>query len=111
MDGTWIGAPITASPYTTTISVAGLANTAHTLTAVATDSAGNPSTTASVTFTVNVSSGSRSSGTPTPLLASYNPAGGSLRNVFSSWVGMQITIGPSDEWVSALGRLYIAGNI
>jgi hypothetical protein len=100
----------TASPYTATISVATWGNGNHTLTAVATDSAGNPSTTASVTFTVNVSSGSGSGGTPTPLLASYNPAGGTLRNDFSSWVGMQITIGPSDEWVSALGRLYIAGN-
>jgi hypothetical protein len=52
LDGAALGAEDTAAPYETAWDTAGVANGAHTLTAVARDAAGNSATSAPVTVTV-----------------------------------------------------------
>ena len=60
IDGNAVGSPVTAPDggsgfnYSSTLSLAGLATGAHQLTAVATDMAGNSSTTAAVSFSIGV---------------------------------------------------------
>src|SRR3989441_9919658 len=56
LDGNNLGAQVTASPYSTSWNTTTASNGSHTLTAVATDTAGNQGTSASVTVTVNNSS-------------------------------------------------------
>jgi chitodextrinase len=53
VDGTSIGSPVTAAPYTYRLDTTTLSNANHTLTAVATDTSGNSATSAAVTVAVN----------------------------------------------------------
>jgi hypothetical protein len=94
-----------AAPYSVTFP-ANLSSGTHTLTAKATDSSGNPASASPVSFSVVTAT---TPSTPTPMIT-YNPANAVLRNDFTSFVGMQFVVGPHDVTVSALGRLYIAGN-
>ena len=52
VDGANVGAPVTAAPYSVTWDSLGAANGTHTITARATDNAGNAATSAAVTVTV-----------------------------------------------------------
>lgn len=45
-----------------------------------------------------------------PLVTSYNLNNASLRNDFSGWVGMKLTVGATQVTVSSLGRVCVAGN-
>ncbi len=62
IDGTNFGGPVSSSPYTTTLSTTGLSNGTHTLSAVASDAAGNTAT-SSVTVDISNSVASGASGT------------------------------------------------
>src|SRR5439155_6967926 len=53
LDGTNLGAEVTAAPYSVSWTTTTATNAAHTLTAVARDAAGNTATSASVTVTVS----------------------------------------------------------
>jgi hypothetical protein len=53
LDGTNLGSPVTAAPYQVSWNTANSANGAHSLTAVATDAAGNSATAAAVSVTVS----------------------------------------------------------
>jgi hypothetical protein len=57
LDGNNLGSEDTSSPYSTTWNTTGATNGSHTLTAVARDAAGNTKTSASVTVTVNNTTG------------------------------------------------------
>ena len=72
------------------------------LTATATDNLNASNTSAAVSVTVG------NAGTSTPFVTSY--VQGTLRNDFNGWLGMKLTVGPSPIVVSALGRIFIAGN-
>ena len=52
VDGASLGSPDTASPYTATWNTAGTTNGTHTIAAVATDTSGNTTTSATITVTV-----------------------------------------------------------
>jgi len=105
LNGTNTGAPITRAPYMTTIDSKLLSNTNYTLTAVATDSAGNTGTSAPITITVSNSSSSGDA----PFLTS-GPPSSYLRNDFAGFVGLQFTVGSNPLTVSQLGRWVLAGN-
>ena len=68
---------------------------------VVTNTAGSTSSTAA-TMTVTASLPSTNYVTSTTL--------GALRNNFSGWVGMSITVGGSPVNVAGLGRMFVAGN-
>ena len=53
VDGASVGASLTAAPFAYTLNSAALSNGSHTLSAIATDTAGNSATSANVTVTVN----------------------------------------------------------
>jgi hypothetical protein len=53
VDGNNVGSSDTTSPYSTTLNTTALTNAAHNLTAVATDSAGNTTTSSAISITVN----------------------------------------------------------
>ena len=53
VDGTVVGPQLTALPYNYSLLTTSLSNATHTLTAVASDSSGNTTTSAAVSFTVN----------------------------------------------------------
>ena len=53
VDGTVVGPQITATPYNYSLVTTSLTNATHTLTAVASDTSGNTTTSAAVSFTVN----------------------------------------------------------
>jgi hypothetical protein len=74
----------------------------YSLTATATDNLNASNTSAAVNVTVG------SVGTSTPFVSSY--VQGTLRNDFNGWLGLKFTVGPSPIVVSALGRIFIAGN-
>jgi hypothetical protein len=74
----------------------------YTLTATATDNLNASNTSTAVSVTVG------SVGTSTSFVTSY--VQGALRNDFSGWLGMKFTVGPTPITVSALGRIFIAGN-
>ena len=46
----------------------------------------------------------------TPFVTGFALSSPVLRNNFSGWVGMKFTVGPNPLSVSALGRIFIAGN-
>jgi hypothetical protein len=72
LDGnTALGSPVTTTPYTVTWNTAGAGNRTHTLTAVASDAAGNSTTSAVVTVTVN----NVTDATP-PTVSISSPTGG-----------------------------------
>jgi Big-like domain-containing protein len=104
-NGVNVGSPITTSPYTTTFDTTTVANSTYPLTAVATDSVGNSTTSAPVQVTVdNVASGS-----PSPFVTS-GPPPTSLRNDFAGFVGMKFTVGSKSITVSSLGRWVAAAS-
>jgi hypothetical protein len=70
LNGSDLGAPVTVSPYVTTFDARKVANGPHTLTAVATDAAGNRATSATVSVTVN------NPDTTPPTVAMTSPVGG-----------------------------------
>jgi len=74
----------------------------YSLTATATDNLNASNTSAAVSVTVG------SAGTSTPFVTSY--VQGTLRNDFNGWLGLKFTVGPSPIAVTALGRIFIAGN-
>src|SRR5204863_476195 len=74
----------------------------YSLTATATDNLNASNTSAAVSVTVG------SAGTSTPFVTGY--VQGTLRNDFNGWLGLKFTVGPSPIVVSALGRIFIAGN-
>ena len=45
-----------------------------------------------------------------PFVTGYNLNNRPLRNDFTGWVGMKLTIGATPVTVSALGRIFVAGN-
>src|SRR5260370_13831685 len=69
VDSASVGAAITAAPYAYALNTTALANGNHTLTAVATDTSGNPATSASVVVVVN-------NAVPAPSITSLNPTSG-----------------------------------
>jgi hypothetical protein len=71
VDGTNSGPSLTAAPYTTSLNTTTLSNGNHTLTAVATDTAGNSATSVGVTVKVN-----NSSSTPPPTVSITSPTSG-----------------------------------
>ncbi|MEO8426812.1 MAG: Ig-like domain-containing protein, partial [Verrucomicrobiota bacterium] len=75
----------------------------YNLMATATDNLNASNTSATVSVTVS------SAGTSTPFVTSYGQ--GTLRNDFNGWLGMKVTVGPSPILVTALGRIFIAGNV
>ena len=72
LDGTNIGSPDTSSPYSYSWNTTTVANGSHTLTAVATDSTGNTTTSSPVTVTVNNSTSTGTLSTPTGLAVVNN---------------------------------------
>jgi Big-like domain-containing protein len=46
----------------------------------------------------------------TSFVKTYNLNNRPLRNDFSGWAGMKLTVGSNDVTISALGRIFIAGN-
>jgi hypothetical protein len=69
LDGANLGAPDTTAPYSVSWTTTQVSNGAHTLTAIATDSAGRPATSAAVNVTV--SNGSSGWTVPSGLVAAY----------------------------------------
>jgi fibronectin type 3 domain-containing protein len=65
VDGTNVGSPDTTSPYSISWDSTSVANGAHTVTATATDGAGNPATSAGISITVS------NTAQPSGLVASY----------------------------------------
>jgi hypothetical protein len=100
------GAPVTASPYSIVLDTTTLANGPHTVSAVAKDSSSNTATSSLVGITV-------SNGSPPPsgtaLITGF--ATGALKSNFTGSFGMEFTVGATPLNVTALGRIYIAGNL
>jgi hypothetical protein len=72
------------------------------LTVTATDNLNASNTSAALSVTVGTAAAS------TPFVTSY--VQGALRNDFDGWLGMKFTVGPNPMIVTALGRMFIAGN-
>ena len=105
VDNTNQAAPVTTSPYSIVLDTTTLPNGVHTLSAVATDSSNNTVTSAPVSITVG-NTGPPPSGTP--LITGFTSGG--LRNNFSGGFGMKLTVGATPLNVTALGRIFLAGN-
>jgi hypothetical protein len=106
VDGnTLIGTPVKTAPYQTTLDTTTLPDGAHTLTAVATDNGGASTTSSGVTIMVN---NGTTQPTGTAFVTGYN--GTYLRNNTTQYLGMQFNVGAQALTVSALGRIYVAGN-
>ena len=100
------GSPISGTQFNMSLDTTRLGNGTHTLTAIATDSIGNTTTSSPITIMVNnVSAAPPAAG---PLLTSFTP--GSPRSGYTGWLGLQFTVGSTPLTVNSLGRLYIAGN-
>ena len=99
------GAPVTTSPYSIVLDTTTLANGPHTLSALATDSSNNMATSAPVGITVS-NGGPPPSGTA--LITGFTT--GAARNNFTGGFGMKFTVGATPLNVTALGRIYVAGN-
>ncbi len=101
VDGVNKGAAVTTAPYSINLDTTSLTDGAHSLTAVATDSAGATTTSAPVAVSVN--------NTPAPsLITGFTPT--SLRNNFTGGVGFQFKVGTSPLTVVSLGRISVPGN-
>lgn len=109
LDGSNLGSPVTgAGPnYSTSWSTLSATNGAHTLTAIATDTLGQQATSAGVAITV---SNAGSGPTGMPFVTGYALNHPSLRDDFTGWVGMSLTVGANSLTVSALGRACETGN-
>lgn len=108
VDGNDVGSPNTAagpaSTVSATLNTTTLANGAHTLTAVATDSSNTSGASAAVIINV-------SNATPPPSPAFITgQAPGASRNNFTGLVGMQFTTGSSALAVTSLGRMCVSSN-
>ena len=100
------GAAITSAPYGIMLDTTGLTNGPHSLVAIATDSSNKAAT--SQTVTINVSNGPPPiSGTP---IITGITTPGKPRNNSTGAFGMKFTVGAQPLTVTALGRIYIAGN-
>lgn len=105
VDNAPFGAPILAGPFSVVLDTTTLANGSHTVVAVAADSASTTATSTPVTF--NVSNG----GPPpsgTALISAFTT--GAPRNNFTGSFGMRFIVGGNPLNVTALGRIYVAGN-
>jgi hypothetical protein len=69
VDGSSVGSPVTAAPYSYSLNTGTLSNGSHTLTAVATDTSNNTATSAGVSMTVN-------NAVPPPTVSMTAPASG-----------------------------------
>jgi 6-phosphogluconolactonase (cycloisomerase 2 family) len=99
------GAAVTSSPYSITLDTTTLTNGPHSLVAIATDSSNKTAPSQAVSITV-------SNGVPPqsgkPIITGFT--GSKLRNDFTGGEGMKFTVGAQPLTVTALGRIYIAGN-
>ncbi len=98
-NGSLLGTDTTA-PYSFTWN--NVAAGGYTLTARATDNSGASTTSSGVNITVNPGSSS------SPFVTSVNI--GTVRNVYTGWLGMKFTVGSAPLTVTALGRIYLSGN-
>ena len=99
------GPAVTSSPYNILLDTTMLSNGMHSLVAVATDSANTTAPSAPIAITVS-NSGPPPSGTA--LIAGFTT--GAVRNNFTGGFGMKITVGATPLNVTALGRIFVAGN-
>jgi hypothetical protein len=101
VDGsTKIGATVTSPPYQSTFDSTAFTDGAHTVTAIALDSSGASVTSPSVSVNIN------NSGTAFITGGAWSY----LRNNTSLQHGMQISVGSKALTVTALGRIFVAGN-
>ena len=99
------GAAVTTSPYSITLDATKLSSGTHTITAIATDSLNNSTTSAPVSVTVKTNSGT---GGGPGFVTGFTP--GTIRNNFTGLIGMQFTVASAPVTVTSLGRMYLAGN-
>jgi predicted transglutaminase-like cysteine proteinase len=95
----------TSSSYTTPSTL--LSDNGTQFRCVLTNGSGSVTTNAA-TLSVQISSASGGTGASTPFLTSA--VLGTLRNDYSGWVGMRITVSGSPLTITALGRIFAAGN-
>jgi len=105
VDNANVGAPVTSGPYNIVLDTTTLANGPHALVAMAMDSSNASVTSMTINITVN-NSGPPPAGTA--LVTGFTP--GKARQDFTGGFGMQFTVGATPLNVTALGRIYIAGN-
>ena len=120
--GTIVASPSSSTGYYnsgTSVQLTSTASTGYTFTNWTGDVTGSTSPqtvsmTAPRTVTANfqpaLSGGGGGGGTPSAFVTAFASSGRPLRNDFSGWVGMQLTVGTTPMNVSALGRVCIAGN-
>jgi hypothetical protein len=85
VDGSNVGAALTASPYTTTLDSTTLLDGAHSITAAVTDSAGNTSASAAVSVTVNNTTTAVSVAPPTAVQRTLGGVNTNLEEI-SDWL-------------------------
>ena len=105
VDGKAFGAVATTPSYQAVLDTTTLSDGPHNLSAIATDTSATSTLSTPVQVTV------KNSTVPpgTPLITAVTTFG-RQRNDFSGWAGMRFTVGPSALTVTALGRMFIAGN-
>jgi List-Bact-rpt repeat protein/Big-like domain-containing protein/putative Ig domain-containing protein/Kelch motif protein len=110
LDGTNLGTPVTGSgpAFSTSWNTTASSNASHTLTAIATDQLGQHATSPGVI--VSVANGGSSGSSSTSFLTGYALSGQTLRNDFSGWVGMKLTVGANPLSIATLGRICVANN-
>jgi hypothetical protein len=112
IDGANLGAPSSLG-FGTSLNTANYANGTHTVSAIASDASGRTATAAAVSFTIN-----NASNTPAPVSSPSSPStpfitgfgASNLRNNYTGWLGFELTVGGTPINVTALGRVYVAGN-
>lgn len=102
-----LGTPGGGNSYGVALDSTKYLNGTHTVTATATDSAGGVTTSQPLTFTIDNSAPPVVSGTS--YITSFTP--GMPNNNFNGWVGMRLNVGANPITVTALGRVFIPGNI
>jgi hypothetical protein len=114
LDGVSLGAGSAAQGFSLNWDTTTTNDGSHTLTALATDSAGLTTMSAPVSFMVNNGSGSgggSGGGGGTPFVTTYGFFNPTLRNDFDSFVGMQLMLtGSTPLTVTYVGRGCVAGN-
>ena len=106
VDGTNKGAPVAVSgnqPYSLTLDTTGVSNGSHALTVVASDGQGHSAVSPGVNVTVNNGGAGL-----TAFLTSQTL--GPVRNNYTGFVGMAITVGSTPLSVTSLGRIVVSGN-
>ncbi len=106
VSGNNYGSPVTSAPYSITLNTTDYPNGSISLAAVATDSSGISTTSQAVAVNVNNAAGT----TTSPFISNTGYTVMNPRNNFSSWLGLQFTVGASPITITALGRLMLAGN-